>query len=81
MKLKYRFGRGSEQTLDRQPAQHLCLEALPETGLGLGGVAHFLVTLARYPYEAIAVEFHPIRVRGRDRVRCSRADASPALDN
>src|SRR6478752_10031515 len=46
------WARCSEQPLDRQPAYHLGLDALPETGLGFGVVAYFLVTLARHPDEA-----------------------------
>ena len=39
----------SEQTLDGEPTQHLGFDAVPKTSLGLGVVAHLLVTLARYP--------------------------------
>jgi hypothetical protein len=43
------LARCSEQTLDGEPTQHLGLDAVPKTGLGLGVVAHVVVTLARYP--------------------------------
>src|SRR4249919_2204639 len=39
------WARCSEKPLDGQPAYHLCLDALPEIGLGLGVVAHLLATL------------------------------------
>ena len=71
----------SEQPLDRQPAYHLDLDALHETGVGLGVVAHFLVTLVRHPDEAIAIEFHAIRVPSEIALGLSRADASPAADS
>ncbi|MGB9473545.1 MAG: hypothetical protein WCE87_00570, partial [Candidatus Udaeobacter sp.] len=45
-----------------EPTQHLGLDTHPKTGLGLGVVAYLLVTFARYPREAIAVEFHLICV-------------------
>src|SRR6478735_8945728 len=51
-----------EQPLDRQPTYHLCLDALPEIGLGLGVVAHFLVALARHPHETVSCEFDAIRL-------------------
>src|SRR6476659_8243774 len=50
------WARCSEQPFDGQPAYHLGLDALPEIGLGFGVVAHFLVTLARHPDEALAFE-------------------------
>ena len=57
------------------------LDALPKTGLGLGVVAHLLVALARYPHEAIVVEFHPIRAAVEIAFGRSRADASPTPDS
>src|SRR6185295_19636723 len=51
-----------EQPLDGQPAYHLGLDAFHEAGVGLGVVAHFLVTLARHPDEALAIELDAIRV-------------------
>jgi hypothetical protein len=57
------LARCSEQTLDREPTQHLGLDAVPKTGFGLGVVAHVLVTLARYSCKAIAVKLHVIPVR------------------
>src|SRR6476659_6321634 len=56
------WARCLEQPLDRQPAYHLGLDAFHEVRVGLGVVAHFLVTLARHPDEAVAIEFHAIRV-------------------
>ena len=70
-----------EQPLDRQPAYHLDLDALPETGLGLGVVAHLLVTFASHPYEAVARRVPRDTRCGRDRARSFPADASPAPDN
>ena len=61
------WSRCSEQPLDRQPAYHPCFDAFHEVGVGLGVVAHFLVTLARHPDEAIAIEFDAIRVPARSR--------------
>jgi len=43
-------------------AQYVYLEALPETGLGLGVEADLLFTLARHPREAVSREFEAIRV-------------------
>ena len=71
----------SEQALDRQPAQHADLDALPKTGLGLGVEADFLATLASHPHEAVSHEFDAICILRRDRARASRADASPVSDS
>src|SRR6476619_3459330 len=51
-----------EQPLDGQPAYHLCLDALPEIGPGLGVVAHLLSTLTRHPHETVSCECDAIRL-------------------
>jgi hypothetical protein len=55
---------GSEQALDRQPAQDGDLHALPETGLGLGVEADLIVTFASHPLKAVSHKFYAIRVAG-----------------
>src|SRR6478736_1553307 len=61
-----------EQPLDGQPAYHLCLDALPEIGLGLGVVAHLLATLARHPHETVSCEFDAIRLAAEIALGCFR---------
>src|SRR6478609_8948836 len=58
------LARRLEQPLDWQPAYHLCLDALPEIGPGLGVVAHLLATLTRHPHETVSCEFDAIRLAG-----------------